>query len=66
MRYPSLLKGRSCPRQTANEFAANFRFRRTDFLWSGLTAQPEYAELDPAVLQLLYHGHPKACWLYGV
>ena len=26
-----------------------------------LTAQPEDSELDPAVLQLLYHGHLKAC-----
>ena len=27
MRQPSLLKGRPCLRQTANEFAANFRLR---------------------------------------
>ena len=27
MRYPSLLKGRPYLRQTANEFAANFRSR---------------------------------------
>lgn len=28
--YPLLLKGRPCSRQTANEFAANFRLRGTD------------------------------------
>ena len=61
MRYPLLLKGRPCLRQTANEFAANFRLRGTDFFWSNLAAQLEALELDPAVLQLLYHGHPKAC-----
>ena len=57
MRQPALLKGRPYPRQTANEFAANFRLRGTDLERSSLAAQPEDTELDPAVLQLLYHGH---------
>ncbi len=64
MRYPLLLKGRHFHQQTANEFAANFRFRGTDFLWSSLAAQQGVKELDPAVLQLLYHGYLKACWLF--
>ena len=60
MRYPPLLRGRPYIRQTANEYAANFRLRGTDFLGSNLAAQPGGEELDPAGLQLLYHGHPKA------
>ena len=61
MRCPSLRKGRSDIRQTANEYAANFRPRGTDFLRSSLAAQLEVKELDPAVLTAFYHGHLKAC-----
>ena len=45
MRYPSLLKGRSCLRQTANEFAANFRLRGTDFNEAALWLNEEQKNL---------------------
>ena len=61
MRCPSLRKGRPDTRQTANEYAANFRPRGTDFLRSSLAAQLEKKELDPADLTAFYHGHLKAC-----
>lgn len=48
------------PRQTASEFAANFRLRGTDLPCSSLPALLG-GELVPAVLQLLYHGHLIAC-----
>lgn len=61
MRCPSLQKGRPDTRQTANEYAANFRPRGTDFNRSSLAAQLEEKELDPADLTAFYHGHLKAC-----
>ena len=61
MRCPPLLKGRPHIRQTANEFAANFRLRGTDFFGSNLSVQLEVDELDPADLTALYHGHLEAC-----
>lgn len=61
MRCPLLRKGRPDTRQTANEYAANFRPRGTDFFRSSLAAQLEDEELAPADLTTFYHGHLKAC-----
>lgn len=61
MRCPLLRKGRPDTRQTANEYAANFRPRGTDFFRSSLAAQLEDEELAPADLTAFYHGHLKAC-----